>query len=254
MASQSATVQAMLALVGQVAATDATALVVGETGAGKPGRGEADSRALEPRGPALRHPEFAPSPRPRSSRRSSSATRPASSGARRHARSGQVHAAARGTLFIDQVAELSLGAQDKLLRLLDDRQYLQCLGDVRPRCSDIRVIAATRADLAAAVQERAFRPDLFHRLNVVRIEVPALRDRAIDIPHLAADILHDLALRHGRPPLTLTPEALDALTAYAWPGNIRELVNALERAVVVAPTSALTVALLPEELRRSGAK
>jgi NtrC-family two-component system response regulator AlgB len=164
------------------------------------------------------------------------------------ARVGHVEVAGSGTLFLDEVGDLPREAQGKLLRLLEEHEYVR-VGDTEPRSTNARVIAATHRDLKAAVASGSFREDLFYRLNVVVIRVPALRERREDIPELAQAMIADLSAQHRREPLQLDPAATAALGAYAWPGNLREMVNVLERAVILAGGTAITPDLLPEELR-----
>jgi NtrC-family two-component system response regulator AlgB len=164
------------------------------------------------------------------------------------ARAGYVEAAGAGTLFLDEVGDLPRDAQGKLLRLLEEHEYVR-VGDHEPRRSDARVIAATHSDLRAAVSAGTFREDLFFRLNVVSIRLPALRERRDDIVELAERILGELAQQHRRAPLTIAPSTRAALAAYSWPGNLRELVNVLERAAILAIGDELTRDLLPEEVR-----
>ena len=163
-------------------------------------------------------------------------------------RAGHVEAAGSGTLFIDEVGDLPREAQGKLLRLLEEREYVR-VGDTEPRRSDARIIAATHRDLKAAVQAGTFRDDLLYRLDVVSVRVPALRERSEDIPALAEAVLGDLVTQHRHAPLALAPATLEALVAYRWPGNLRELVNVLERAVILAVSNVVTPDLLPEEVR-----
>ncbi len=136
-----------------------------------------------------------------------------------------------GTIFLDEVDTLTPSSQAKLLRFVQDRAY-RPLGCVREVAADVRVIAATNADLGRLVAARQFRQDLFHRLDVLRIDVPPLRARATDIPLLAAHFLARYAERYGRSRLRLSPAARRKLLAHAWPGNVRELEGALHRAVV----------------------
>ncbi len=164
------------------------------------------------------------------------------------ARAGYVEAASNGSLFIDEVGDLPRDVQGKLLRLLEEREYVR-VGDTEPRSSETRIIAATHRDLRAAVSAGTMREDLFYRLNVVTIRVPSLRDRREDVPRLAATMLEGLVKQQRRTPLTLTPAAIAALVAYDWPGNVRELGNVLERATILARSDEVTPDLLPEELR-----
>jgi NtrC-family two-component system response regulator AlgB len=146
------------------------------------------------------------------------------------------------------VGDLPREAQGKLLRLLEEHEYVR-VGDTEPRSGNARVIAATHRDLRAAVSAGAFREDLFYRLNVVTVRMPSLRERREDIPALSGSIIADLSAQHRREPLELDPGAVAALSAYGWPGNLRELVNVLERAVILAAGDTITADLLPEELR-----
>jgi NtrC-family two-component system response regulator AlgB len=163
-------------------------------------------------------------------------------------RVGHVEAAGNGTLFFDEVGDMPREAQGKLLRLLEEHEYVR-VGDTEPRRSEARFIAATHRDLRASVAAGAFREDLFYRLNVVTIRVPSLRERRDDIPELAMALVADLTAQHRREPLRLDPAAEQALAAYSWPGNLRELVNVLERAVILAGGNTISVDLLPEDLR-----
>lgn len=164
-------------------------------------------------------------------------------------RAGYVEAAKNGTLFIDEIGDLSKEVQGKLLRLLEERDYVR-VGDTEPRRSDARVIAATHRDLKAAVSAGSFRDDLFYRLNVVTIRLPPLRQRREDIPKVVTSFLQNPTRSGGRK-LDVSAEAMAALVAYDWPGNIRELSNVLERASLLANGDVLTPDLLPEELRAS---
>jgi DNA-binding NtrC family response regulator len=145
---------------------------------------------------------------------------------------GLFRMAQRGTLFLDEVGELPLHVQAKLLRALQQRE-VRPVGGSEAVPVDIRVIAATNRDLAARVEEGAFRLDLFYRLNVVRVDVPPLRERMEDVPLLAAHFLAKHA-RAGEPPASLAPEALEKLLGYGWPGNVRELENAIEASLALA--------------------
>jgi NtrC-family two-component system response regulator AlgB len=166
-------------------------------------------------------------------------------------RAGYVEAAKNGTLFIDEVGDLPKEVQGKLLRLLEEREYVR-VGDTEPRRSEVRVIVATHRDLKSAVSAGAFREDLFYRLNVVSIRLPSLRQRVEDLPTIVTTYLQRPVRSGPMRRLTVTPEAMNAMLAYAWPGNIRELSNVLERALLLANGDTLTCDLLPEELRLSG--
>src|SRR6266852_1148720 len=142
---------------------------------------------------------------------------------------GQVEIAAGGVLFLDEVSEMSLAAQAKFLRFLQEREF-QRLGGTRIQKANVRVIAASNRDLRQAVEQGTFREDLFYRLQVFDIPLPPLRDRLGDVPLLAEQFLEELGQAMDRPSVRLADEAREALLAYSWPGNVRELRNALERA------------------------
>jgi len=148
-------------------------------------------------------------------------------------RPGRVEVAEGGTLFLDEVGDLPMALQSKLLRFLQDREY-ERLGDPQTRSADVRVVAATNQDLSAMVRDGRFREDLYYRLNVVCLELPALRARPHDLLPLARGMLLEEAQRYGRPSLEFSPEALAILVAHDWPGNLRELHNTIERAVILA--------------------
>jgi DNA-binding NtrC family response regulator len=147
------------------------------------------------------------------------------------AKPGQIELAAGGVLFLDEVSEMSLSAQAKFLRVLQEREF-QRLGGTRTLKANIRVIAATNRDLSKAVARGTFREDLFYRLQVFDIAIAPLRDRRDDILALSEAMLHEIGRSFGRPPAGLTRDAREALLRYDWPGNIRELRNALERAAI----------------------
>jgi two-component system nitrogen regulation response regulator NtrX len=146
-------------------------------------------------------------------------------------RTGHFEAAQGGSLFLDEVGDMPLDAQAKVLRALETHEITR-VGESKARPVDLRVIAATNADLPQAVEEKSFRMDLFYRLNVVPFEVPALRDHREDVASLADHFLAQMAERTGRAPLALTPEAVQQLMQHEWPGNVRQLRNLLEGAAV----------------------
>src|SRR3989475_4439625 len=159
-------------------------------------------------------------------------------------REGRFRLAHRGTLFMDEIGDMPLQAQAKILRVLQDGEFDR-VGDERPTRVDVRVIAATNSDIDALVADRRFRQDLFYRLNVVRIELPPLRERRSDIPLLAERFAREVAARLGRPAPEITKHVLDDLMAYSWPGNVRELRSVLERALILNPGAALASLDLP---------
>jgi pSer/pThr/pTyr-binding forkhead associated (FHA) protein len=149
-----------------------------------------------------------------------------------------------GTFFLDEVAELSLGTQAKLLRVLERSEVVR-VGSAEPRKIDLRFIAATNRDLRALVGEGAFREDLYFRLNGITIEVPPLRERREQIAELARELLSKAAAESGRTGLSLPPEAITRLESYEWPGNVRELKNAIDRAVLLSTGSGIDPMVLP---------
>jgi DNA-binding NtrC family response regulator len=149
------------------------------------------------------------------------------------ARVGRFEQADGGSLFLDEVGDMSGATQAKLLRVLQEREFHR-LGGTRVLRSDVRIVAATNQDLEAAVAAGRFREDLFFRLHVIAIHLPALRERGDDVVRLAAHLLAESARELGRPRLALQPAALDALRAHPWPGNVRELRNVIERAALMA--------------------
>ncbi len=164
-------------------------------------------------------------------------------------RAGLFEAAAGGTLFLDEIGELPLSMQVKLLRVLQERTVRR-VGENHDRAIDVRLVAATNRDLRAEVREGRFRQDLFYRLKVIEIHIPPLRDRRADILPLARHFLAAISARMGRTDLSgFTPEAADCLQRYPWDGNVRELQNAVEHVVVLAPAARVTPADLPVEVR-----
>ncbi|MGH7477034.1 MAG: sigma-54 interaction domain-containing protein [Longimicrobiales bacterium] len=208
-----------------------TVLITGETGTGK----ELLAQAIHYNGPRGRHPfvEVNCSALPPTLLEAElfGYERGAFTDARA-AKPGLFEAAHRGTILLDEIGELHLELQTKLLRLLEDRRVRR-LGSVRPVDVDVRIIAATHVDLPAAVRDGRFREDLYYRLSVVPIELPPLRERGDDIVLLAEHFLARFAREYDAPGVMLTAELRRALQAHSWPGNIRELRNALERAVLL---------------------
>ena len=165
---------------------------------------------------------------------------------------GRFELADGGTIFLDEVGELPFTVQAKLLRVLQDGE-IDRLGGTKPTKVDVRVIAATNADLPAMIAEKRFREDLYWRLNVIRIHVPALRERPEDVPLLAETFLRRHAAKNSKVITGFTPEALVALSRHTWPGNVRELEHAVERAVVLARGETLDVKDIPVEAAKAGA-
>jgi len=162
-------------------------------------------------------------------------------------RVGRVEAAEKGTLFLDEIGEISPQLQAKLLRFLQEKVF-ERVGESSPRSADVRVLAATNRDLDRAVKEGRFREDLLFRLNVVEISLPPLRERTEDILPLANRLLAFFARQSGRPTPTLSKASEELLLGYAWPGNLRELRNAIERALILWPAQVLEPAAFPERI------
>jgi sigma-54 specific flagellar transcriptional regulator A len=162
-------------------------------------------------------------------------------------RKGRFEIAEGGTLFLDEIGDMSLPMQVKLLRVLQERIYERVGSNVSSEC-DVRIIAATHRNLEESIVRGSFRGDLFYRLNVFPIEMPALSARLDDLPELVEDFIHASASR-GRPPLRLESETLGALKNYLWPGNIRELSNLIERLAILCPDRPVGIGDLPVRYR-----
>src|SRR5471030_1180363 len=147
---------------------------------------------------------------------------------------GKVKAAEGGTLFLDEIGDLPLDVQPKLLRFLEHHEIMP-IGETKPQRVDVRVLAATNADLEQRVAEGKFREDLYYRLSVIRIHVPPLRDRREEIPHLSTFFLREARERLGKPDVHLSSVTLDLFDRYWWPGNVRQLRNEVQRAVAMSP-------------------
>lgn len=169
------------------------------------------------------------------------------------ARRGQFELAHQGTLFLDEIGEMPIPAQAKLLRAIQDRE-IRRVGSERPIRIDARILAATHRDPERAIKDGAIRQDLYYRLNVVSLSVPALRDRPGDVPALARELLDAIRPRVHRPDVRgISPPALSALQSYAWPGNVRELINVLERAALLCAGSEITPDDLPASVTSGAA-
>jgi len=164
---------------------------------------------------------------------------------------GRLEMAGGGTIVLDEVAALSPATQSKLLRVLEERCF-ERLGGTDTLTIDARLVALTNADLARAVAAKHFREDLYFRLSVLTLHVPALRERIADIVPLAEHLLERLSVVHGRTGISFSDAARKALASYDWPGNVRELKNAVERAVIFAKNPVLEPEDLPESIRTAG--
>jgi DNA-binding NtrC family response regulator len=167
-------------------------------------------------------------------------------------REGRFSLANGGTIFLDEIGDMSPNLQVKLLRVLQDRTF-EPVGSSHPIKVDVRVIAATHQKLEQAIREKRFREDLYYRLNVIPIEVPPLRERREDVPLLVAHFLRRASEEKKLGPCTLHPDALERLVRYEWPGNVRELENLIERIVVMRGAGEVGVADLPPALRGGAA-
>ena len=209
---------------------DSTVLITGETGTGK----EMFARAVHDLGPRAGKP-FAPVncgaiPHDLIENELFGHTKGAFTSAVT-SENGLVHETEGGTLFLDEIDSLPLSAQVKLLRFLQEKEYRQ-LGSSKTRYADVRIIAATNLNIEEAVAKGAFRRDLYYRLNIIPLHLPPLRERREDIPLLAEHFIRQYALEQNKVIDDVTPEAVQKLLLDDWPGNIRELQNAMERAVV----------------------
>ncbi len=244
---QSPAMQAVLAKAARVAVTDSTVLITGESGTGK----ELVARAIHARSLRATKPfvsvNCAAFPEQLLESELFGHIKGAFTGAVA-SRKGLLEEAHGGTFFFDEVGDTPPGIQAKLLRVLEDR-VIRRLGDNRPIRVDVRLLAATNRDLTAAIREKAFREDLYYRLNVVALHLPPLRVRREDIPLLAHHFLGVASRRSGKPVKGLSGEALALLQAYDYPGNIRELENAVEQAVAFTTGSLIRPEDLPEALR-----
>jgi len=166
-------------------------------------------------------------------------------------RQGRLEQAHRGTLFLDEVGTMSMPLQMKLLRVLQEREF-ERVGDNQTIKVDVRVIAATNADLGRMVAEGGFREDLYYRLNVIPVTLPPLRDRREDIPLLVQHFLQKFCNEVGRPVMTVSQSAMRPLMTYAWPGNVRQLENAMERAVALSgPRTQIEIGDLPPDIQQA---
>ena len=249
MVGVSAAMRQVYEQIGQVARTNATALLRGESGTGKELVAQAihqnSERAL---GPFVKF-NCAALPDPLFESELFGHERGAFTGALAR-KKGRFELARGGSLFLDEVGELSPSAQAKLLRVLQFREF-ERLGGTETLRTDARIVAATNKDLQSAVAEGTFREDLFYRMNVFTITLPALRERPVDIPALAEYFLAKYAVEHNRDVRSIAGTALEMLSDYAWPGNVRELENVIERAIVVCDGGVIQERHLPEAVRRA---
>jgi two-component system response regulator AtoC len=241
-----------LGLAQRVAATDANVLVTGESGSGK----DALAWFIHSHSPraaqALVKIDCATLPADLLEAELFGYERGAFTGAG-EAKPGRLEAAHRGTLVLNEIAHLTLEAQAKLLRVIEHREF-ERLGGRQTISVDTRLLALTNADLRNAVERRAFRDDLFYRLNVVQIQLPPLRERDEDLDELGRGFLKTFAGKHGRPAKRFSDDAWKFLRAYDFPGNVREWANNIERAVIVSTGAEIKAAELPESMRVASAR
>ena len=242
----------VVGLAERVATTDANVLVTGESGAGKDALAWfIHSRSRRADQPLVKI-DCATLPGDLLEAELFGYERGAFTGAT-EAKPGRLEAAHRGTLVLDEIAHLPLDAQAKLLRVIEHREF-ERLGGRQTIEVDARLVALTNADLKNAVERRAFRDDLFYRLNVVQIQLPPLRERGADLEELSRGFLKSFAVKHGRVAKQISVEAQKFLLAYDFPGNVRELANIIERAVIVSSGAEIEAADLPESMRVAAAR
>src|SRR5210317_2188972 len=243
---QAPAMQEVFRTIGRLSRSSMTVLITGESGTGK----ELVARALHQHSPRANKPFIALNTSAIASELLESELFGHEKGAFTGAdsrRIGRFEQADGGTLFLDEIGDMSPALQTRLLRVLAESEFYRVGGQV-PIKVDVRVIAATNQDLARAVKESRFREDLYHRLNVIRINTPPLRQRREDIPALLRHYLAEAGEELGSPAKTLDTGAVEALQAFEWPGNVRQLVNAARRLTVTAPGAVITVQDIPADL------
>jgi two-component system response regulator PilR (NtrC family) len=243
----SAAMASVFQLVETIAPTSSTVLITGESGTGK----ELIARAIHFNSPRKDRPFVAVNCGALSETLLDSElfghVRGAFTGADTN-KKGLIEVAEKGTIFLDEIGEMSPLVQVKLLRVLQERKFRR-LGGTDEIGADIRILAATNRDLSKMVADGTFREDLFYRINVIPLRLPPLRERSDDVPMLAGHFVSKFAEAMNKPVTGISSAAMGTLQGYAWPGNIRELENAMERAVALEPTTIISAESLPEQLQ-----
>jgi two-component system nitrogen regulation response regulator GlnG len=256
MIGQAPAMQAVFRSIGRLSRSSMTVLITGESGTGK----ELVARALHDNSPRAAQAFIALNTTAIAAELLESELfgheRGAFTGADRQ-RIGRFEQADQGTLFLDEIGDMSVDLQTRLLRVLAEGEFFR-VGGNQPISVDVRIVAATNQDLETAVAEGRFREDLYHRLNVMRINTPPLRERSEDIPPLVNHYLRKVSTELGTEACQLTPDATALLKSFSWPGNVRQLVNAARRLSVLAPGTEICAADIPADLggsagRQSGA-
>lgn len=245
--TNSAAMQRVAELIDRVAATGSNVLILGESGTGK----DAAARLIHDRSQRRERPflkiDCASLPEELLESELFGYEKGAFTGAT-ESKPGRFEAADGGTLVLDEIASLIPSSQAKLLRVIEERNF-ERLGGKQPIKIDVRIIALANIDIKEAVRSRTFRDDLYYRLAVVTIELPKLIDRFEDLPQLASEFVRQFASRSGRDGVRLSTDALNALSSYDFPGNVRELRNIIEHAVLTASDDVIEPSGLPEYLR-----
>jgi DNA-binding NtrC family response regulator len=247
---ESDAVREVMVQVEQMAPVTATVLIEGESGTGK----ELVARALHVLSPRKNRPFIAVNvgalPETLLESELFGHEKGAFTGAAER-RLGRFELADRGTIFLDEIGEIPVGTQVKLLRVLEEREFMR-VGGTTPISVDVRVVTATNRSLRDHMEQGTFRSDLFYRLNVLRINLPPLRERREDIPILVRHFIKDYSKQHDRPFHGISAEAMQILVDYAWPGNVRELRNLIESMVVLSPGHVIQPEDLPRQIRDGG--
>jgi two-component system nitrogen regulation response regulator GlnG len=250
MLGQAPAMQEVFRAIGRLSQSNVTVLITGESGTGK----ELVARALHKHSPRAQNAfvalNTAAIPRDLLESELFGHERGAFTGAQQ-TRRGRFEQAEGGTLFLDEIGDMPAELQTRLLRVLSDGQYYR-VGGHQPQKANVRVIAATHQNLEDRVRQGLFREDLFHRLNVIRLRLPPLRERSADVPLLARHFLLASARELGGEPKRLTEAAMRAMSAFSWPGNVRQLENTCRWLTVMAPAQIVDVKDLPPEVRESG--